>query len=137
MKFLKQIFGKAPSAGTATLQRGADNVYVLRISGLINKATVDRIQSIGAEDFQRGIKDLKVLILLSDFRGWKRGDNWGDIDFFARYEAQISKIAVVGDPRWETEINMFLAAGHRTGEVRFFSPEHEPQARTWLAGRPD
>jgi hypothetical protein len=137
MKWLKSLFGgKSREAGpalVATVQKEAGNVYVLRIGGVLNKATLDRIQSIAAQDIARGAKDLKLLLILGDFRGWRRGDDWGDIDFFARHEASIARIAAVGDARWEDETLAFLAAGHRSGEVRFFETGREPQARAWLA----
>ena len=78
--------------------------------------------------------DLKVLLILDDFRGWKRGDDWGDLDFFSRYEASIAKIAVVGEPRWEAETLLFLGAGRRKGRVQYFMPHFEGRARAWLAG---
>jgi hypothetical protein len=137
MNWLRSLFGgdrKPGPTALATVQREAGNVYVLRIGGVINKATVDRIQEIATADLLRGAKDLKVLIVLTDFRGWRRGDDWGDIDFFAAHEKDIARIAVVGEAKWETETRMFLAAGQRSGEVRFFAPAQEAQARAWLTG---
>jgi hypothetical protein len=138
MSFLKSLFGLGKPAKTATqapvasLKKEAANLYVLRIGGVINKATVDRIQQICVADFERGAKDLRVLMVLSDFKGWTRGDNWGDLSFFAQYEQNIARIAVVGDARWETQMLMFLGAGRRTGEVNYFAPAEEAKARAWL-----
>jgi hypothetical protein len=42
---------------------------------------------------------------------------------------------VVGEPRWKDETLAFLAAGHRTGKVRFFMTGQETQARAWLGGK--
>lgn len=128
-------FNKArpKNAITATLQK-TGSFYTLRIGGVLNKATVDRIQSIAAKDISKGGSDLKVMIVLSNFQGWKTGDNWGDVDFFVNHEAAISKIAVVGDRKWEEESLLFLGAGRRSGEVRYFDAELEPSARAWLDG---
>jgi len=135
MSLLSKMFGKTKPQQTrsATLHRSPDGLYVLRISGVLNKATVDNIQAVGARDFERGVTDLKLLMVLTDFLGWRRGDDWGDIDFFAEHEQDVAKIAVVGDARWETETLMFLAAGHRKGEVRYFTRNEEEKARAWLA----
>lgn len=84
-------------------------------------------------NIEAGAQDLKVLLLLDDFRGWKRGDDWGDLDFFSRYEEFIAKIAVVGEPRWEAETRQFLGAGRRKGQVQYFLPHFEGRARAWLA----
>ena len=134
MEWLRKLMGKAEPAPTvtATLRKEPGNLYVLNISGVLNKATVDNIQAVTARDIDGGADDLNILVVLQNFGGWKRGDNWGDIDFFAKYEQRIAKIAVVGDMRWETETQMFLAAGHRRGEVRYFAPGQEDAARAWL-----
>jgi len=135
MKWLRNLFGesKPPTADvTATLRKEPGNVYVLRIGGMLNKATTDKIQAVAARDIEAGAQDLKLLLVLRNFRGWKRGDDWGDIEFFARYGEQIARIAVAGDPRWEAETLIFLGSGHRKGEVRYFPLEQEAAARAWL-----
>jgi hypothetical protein len=138
MTWLKKLFGQQekPASATpasATLQRDPDgDVYVLRITGVLNKATVDRIQAVGANDFAKGKTNIKLMLVLKEFRGWKRGDDWGNIDFFAEHEHNIAKIAVVGEPQWESQTLLFLAAGHRTGEVRYFGPFDEAKAKAWL-----
>ena len=55
------------------------------------------------------------------------------MDFSARYKQNIAGIAAVGDPKWETDMLIFLAAGHRKGAVRYLTPEDESKARAWLA----
>ena len=136
MNWLKKLLGgsteKPGPVSTATLKKEPGNIYVLRISGKLNKATMDSVQVVGARDIARGATDLKLLVVLTDFTGWTGGGNWGDIDFFIQYEANISKIAVVADARWESETLVFLGAGRRTGEVRFFQTGQDVQAQAWL-----
>lgn len=135
MKWLKALLGKhepMPATVTATLRKEPGSLYVLRLGGQLNKATTDKIQAIAARDIEAGAQDLKMLVVLGDFRGWKRGDDWGDLTFFATYEHQIVKIAVIGEARWKEETLLFLGAGRRTAEVRYFAPDEEPQARAWL-----
>ena len=136
MKWLLKWLGFAPKAPSvsASLRKEENGIHILRIGGVLNKATLDNIQSAARRGIEAGAKDLKVLLVLRDFRGWKRGDDWGDLDFFGRYEAALAKIAVVGEPHWEEETLLFLGAGRRHGEVRFFPPHFEGKARTWLAG---
>lgn len=136
MNWINKLLGRnQPTASvTASLRKDAANLYVLRIGGLLNKATVDNIQAVARRDIETGATNLKLLLILQEFRGWKRGDDWGDLDFFAKYENQISKLAVVGEPRWKDETLLFLGAGRRTGEVRYFLDSQEAAARSWLAG---
>lgn len=136
MNWLQRLFdggGRKPApAVAATLKKETGNLYVLRLGGVLNKATVDRIQAIGAQEIARGAKELKVLIILGGFEGWQRGADWGDLDFFARYGNDIARIAAVGEARWRDQTMLFLLDGRRQAEVRYFTPEQESQARTWL-----
>lgn len=136
MNWLRNLFGgsrkTAPSV-TATMKKEAGNLYVLHIGGVLNKATVDRIQSIATQEIERGTKEFKLLVILSGFEGWRKGDDWGDIDFFANYGNDITRIAAVGEARWRDQMMLFLLAGRRRGEVRYFMPDQAPQARAWLA----
>jgi hypothetical protein len=134
----KMLGGKAAAAApktVATMRQEAGDLYVLRIGGILNKATLDNIQAVAKQGIAAGAKSLKVLLILDDFHGWKRGDDWGDLDFFVQYEQYIGKIAVVGDPGWKMETEVFLAAGRRTGEVRYFLSGQEAKARAWLEER--
>lgn len=133
--FKKLLGGKTNAPGSesaATLEKEGD-LYVIRVSGALSKGAADRIQARAGLDMDRGATNLKVMLILNNFRGWRRGDDWADLDFFAKYEQNISKIAVVGDPKWETEVLLFLASGRRKGEVRFFTPDRTDGARAWLA----
>lgn len=123
-----------PPKEVSTLRVEAAGLYVLRLTGVVDKAMVDRIQEVAIMGFERGVDSVRLLVGLKGFQGWKREDGWDDINFFAQYEQRISRIAVIGDPRWETEMMMFLAAGRRSGEVRYFGPGEEQKARDWLAG---
>lgn len=135
MSWLNQLLGRAPARppAPASFRRETSGVYALRIGGVLSKATLDNLQAVARHNIEAGARDLKVLLLLDDFRGWKRGDDWGDLDFFSRYEEFIAKIAVVGAPHWEAETFLFLGAGRRRGQVRYFPPHYEGKARTWLA----
>ena len=136
MKWMQRLLGtsRAESTVNASFRCEVGGVYVLRIGGLLNKTTLDHVQATAQREIEAGAKDLKVLLILQEFLGWKRGDDWGDLDFFGQHEADIAKLAVVGEDRWEEDARLFLGAGRRHGEVRFFPLHHEGKARAWLAG---
>ena len=48
-----------------------------------------------------GAGTVRLLVLLEDFTGWDRSEQWGDTDFFFSHRNDFEKIAVVGNPRWE------------------------------------
>lgn len=127
-----RLKGKPKMTTTATLLKEPGGLYVLRILGVLTKSTTDQIQAVAKRDIDAGATDLNILIVLENFRGWKKGEDWSDISFFAQYESNFSRLAVVGEPRWEAETLMFLGAKRRTGEVRYFDTTQEAAARSWL-----
>ncbi len=115
-----------------TIQEEKDNLMVMRVTGFVKKAEVDAVQAemvkkLGADT------TVKLLIIVVNFEGWERDADWGDTGFYLKYGDKIKKIAVVGDPKWETEFMMFTAAGFRTAPVEFFPSDQIEDARIWLA----
>ena len=110
----------------------ANRVHVIVLSGqlvwsefqaFLNQAEAQKVFAAGK---------VKVLIRLEDLAGWEPGDQWGDVSFFFRHDADIEKIAIVGDPRWHDEMLVFLFAGYRSAEARFFAAADLEEARAWL-----
>jgi hypothetical protein len=48
------------------------------------------------------------------------------------HSPEIAKIAIVGEPRWESEAMAFAGAGSRHAPVKFFPSDAESRARAWL-----
>jgi len=117
---------------SATLEYQNDNIYLLRVGGLLKKAEIDAAQADFTQHLAPG-GPIKLLVLLEDFTGWERGADWGDTDFFFSHRDDIEKIAAVGDPRWEAEVLAFTGAGLRNGPVKFFAETKESDAHAWLA----
>ena len=117
---------------SAFIERPDDNLWILRIRGVLKKSDLDSLQSRYAKGAEPGAES-KLLILLEAFEGWERGAAWDDLEFFATHGDSIVKIAFVGDPRWETDAMAFVGAGVRKAPVKFFPPMDEARAREWLA----
>lgn len=75
-----------------------------------------------------------MLVQLEDFAGWESTEQWGDVNFFFRHDQDIERIAVVGDPCWRDQMEMFLLADYRQAEVRCFTETDLEPARAWLTG---
>ena len=75
---------------------------------------------------------VKVLVIVEDFKGRERGADWGDMTFFATHGDQIDKIAIVSEPKWESEILAFAGAGFRRAPVKFFPMNQLTLARACL-----
>ncbi|HSR13567.1 MAG TPA: STAS/SEC14 domain-containing protein [Thermodesulfobacteriota bacterium] len=115
----------------ATVQQEGENLRVLRLTGLLKKAEWDAALAREAKQWTSAT-NVKVLVLAENFQGWERGADWGDLNFLVKHDAQIEKIAIVAEPRWETELITFAGAGFRHAAVKFFSAGEAAAARVWL-----
>jgi hypothetical protein len=115
----------------ATIQQEGGYLRVLRITGLLRKSELDAALEAEAKQWEPATR-VRVLIIVEDFKGWERGADWGDTSFLFAHDDQIDKIAIVADPRWETETLMFAGAGIRRAPVKFFPPDQLALARGWL-----
>lgn len=109
-----------------------DGICALRISGILKRSEFGVEQSALARMIDIGSKP-RLLVILERFQGWERGADWNDLDFMISHGGKISKIAIVGEPRWETLALAFAGAGVRRAPVKFFPPDELEQARSWLA----
>src|SRR6266480_1710821 len=115
------------------IQYRPNDIYVLRISGILKRSEFAAEQSALALQIDSGSKP-RLLVILENFEGWERGADWGnDFDFLFVHSGKISKIAVVAEPRWETLALAFAGAGVRRAPVKFFPPNELEKARSWLA----
>lgn len=115
----------------ATIQQTTNNIYVLRLSGILLESEFRSTQDTLASDIDAGIKP-RLLAILENFEGWERGAEWGNLDFMYWHSPEIAKIAIVGDRRWESEAMAFAGAGLRKAPMKFFPPDEQAQARAWL-----
>jgi len=72
-----------------------------------------------------------VLVALDkSFSGFSGSlQEWRDVSFIMKYGDKITKIAVVGDPSWETDMMQFLGAGVKSAPVRYFNPNQLAAAK--------
>lgn len=117
---------------SANLEQSDNRLLVLRVGGELKKSELDAVQSEFVEKIA-GVGTVKLLVLLENFTGWERNEEWGDTDLFFSHRNDFEKIAVVGDPRWEAQVLAFTDAGLRQGPVKFFPETGEAEARAWLA----
>jgi len=118
---------------SANLEHHPDRLLMLRVGGELKKSELDAVQSEFVEKIA-GEGTVKLLVLLENFTGWERGEQWGDTDFFFSHRNDFEKIAVVGNPRCEAQVLAFTGAGLRKGPVKFLPETGESEARAWLAG---
>ena len=116
----------------ATIEQDASGVWEVRITGALRKEELDAVQAVGVRGMGPG-NDARVLVTVErDFVGWVGGEVWSDMTFFVKHGDQIAKIAIVGDPKWETRMLMFTAAGLRRAPVKYFTRDRLDEAYAWL-----
>ena len=115
-----------------TIREEDGNLMMMRLTGLLKKAELDAVQAAAAKRLGPNTS-IKLLIVEVNFKGWERGADWGDLSFYAKYGDKITKIAIVGDPKWKTDLMMFAGANFRAAPVEFFPSNQIEDARMWLA----
>ena len=125
------IWEKGTSMG-ATINRDNNGIWVLRIFGALRKDEMDRVQAAGLEGLNPN-ESARVLVMVDeDFTGWVGDEVWNDMTFFVKHGDRIGKIAIVGDPNWESRMLMFSGAGFRRAPVKYFPTDQLDQACAWL-----
>lgn len=76
--------------------------------------------------------DIRVLVVLRDYRGFAAGVDWGDIGFAAEYGDRIERMAIVGDERWKAAALAFTGKGARRTKIEFFPPSSFGESLAWL-----
>ncbi len=69
---------------------------------------------------------------MHDFHGWMAGALWQDIKFDARHFADIERLAIVGEMKWQHGMAVFCKP-FASAKVRYFDRPAIGQAREWLA----
>jgi hypothetical protein len=124
----KQVNEEPPSS--VSWSREENGILKFVLEGKIDQEEFSALQAAGAKMMDED-GQVKVLMVLQKFFG-ATGQVGADLEFFAKYDSQIEKIAVVGDPQYEDNALGFLGAGYRKAEVKFFEPSGAAQAVAWL-----
>ena len=79
---------------------------------------------------------IDALIVLKDFQGLGADIDPHNLDFYAEHADDIIRMAIVGEPRWETQAHIFTGSGVRKTVVRYFATSQLGAARQWLEQEP-
>jgi hypothetical protein len=118
---------------SAEIVDNAEGVLTIRISGKLSQSELATAQKNAAEILKkRG--DSRVLVLAEKFDGWEKAGEWGNLSAQTQLDAQIDRMAIVGEKRWEDVALLFTGKGIRHIDIEYFSPIDLPRARSWLSG---
>jgi len=119
---------------TFTEQHGGKELDV-RVSGKLTHADYQRF----VPEFERLVTEhgkIRVLFELADFRGWQTGALWDDIKFDLKHFADIERLAIVGDKKWQRGMATFCRP-FTTARIRFFDRTLMDASQAWLNGEFD
>lgn len=102
----------------------------VHVSGKLVKADYTHF----VPEFERLVKlhgKLNVLFDMTGFHGWDMGALWEDIKFDVKHFADIERLAVVGDKKWQEGMAVFCKPFTRA-TIRYFDHSAEAEAKQWL-----
>jgi hypothetical protein len=73
-----------------------------------------------------------VLFDMTGFHGWELSAVWEDFKFGIYHFADIERMAMVGDQKWQEGMATFAKPFTRA-DVRYFDRDNAADARQWLA----
>jgi stage II sporulation SpoAA-like protein len=73
---------------------------------------------------------IRVLLKMTDFRGWKAGALWEDIKFDLKHFSDIERVAMVGEKKWQKGMSQFCRP-FTTAKIRYFDRGKIDEAREW------
>jgi hypothetical protein len=74
---------------------------------------------------------IRVVFRMHDFHGWSLGAFWEDIKFDARHFADIERVALIGQQRWQHGMAVFCKP-FTMATVRYFDEHQSQEADDWI-----
>jgi hypothetical protein len=105
-------------------------VLAIRASGKLSKEDYERF----VPEVERLIKEegkIRLLFEMRDFHGWEAGALWQDIKFDLKHFADIERLAMVGDKKWEEWMAKFCRP-FTSAEILYFDQSQVEEARQWI-----
>jgi len=74
---------------------------------------------------------INILFEMRDFHGWTASAAWEDFKFGVHHFRDISRLALVGEKKWQKGMATFCRP-FTTAKIRYFEHSHAAEARTWF-----
>ena len=112
-------------------EESGGKVLAVHVSGTLEKA--DYVHFV--PEFERLVQQhghLRVLFDMTDLHGWEAGALWEDTKFAIHHFADIERLAMVGEKRWQQGMATFCKPFTKA-TIRYFDHADATEARAWLA----
>jgi len=116
-----------------TIQLSEENggkMLAVHVSGKLVKADYEQF----VPAFERLVRQhgkLRVLFDMTGFHGWEVSAAWEDTKFAIRHFADIERLALVGEKKWQHGMATFCKP-FTQAMVRYFDHADAAEARKWL-----
>ena len=112
------------------LSQSSDDVLGFKASGDITKADYETMVP-AVEAALKAHETVHILFDLTEFK-WEKAEAWGaDMKFGHDYHKKISKLAIVGDKKWEEWLTK-VAGTFYAVEAKFYNSDDIDSAWAWL-----
>ena len=111
-------------------EENGGKILVVHVSGKLTKADYEQL----VPEFERLVQQhgkLRLLFDMTGFHGWEPGALWEDIKFDVKHLADIERLAMIGDKKWERGMATFCKPFTKA-TIRYFDHAESAQARKWL-----
>jgi hypothetical protein len=103
----------------------------VRVSGLLTWKEFEQLHE-SIDDPPEPGRKINTLVLLDRFEGWDRSESWGELRYVDRNEAILKKVAIVGEPKWRDQWELFMFKGLSPINTEYYAPDELDLARVWL-----
>lgn len=113
-----------------TSERAGGRVLEVHVSGKLAEEDYTHF----VPEFERLIKlhgKISVIFEMTDFHGWGIEALWEDIKFDFHHFADIERLAIVGENRWQKGMSHFCRP-FTTAKIRYFDRAAAKEARAWV-----
>ena len=106
-------------------------VLVIHVSGKLAKADYEHFVP-EVERLVRQHGKLSMLFDMTGFHGWEAGAMWEDLKFGINRFADIERLAMVGEKKWQHGMATFCTPFTKA-KIRYFDHADVIEAKKWLA----
>jgi len=112
-------------------EENGGKILVIHVNGKLVKEDYPDLVSESERLIRQGGR-LRVLFDMTGFQGWDAGAAWEDLKFDIKHFADIERVAMVGDKKWERDMAVFLRPFTKA-TIRYFDHADATDAQKWLA----
>ncbi len=113
-----------------TITESSDDLLEVRLTGKLHKDDYDEFVPAVEAAIERAGK-IRFLIVMDDFHGWDMVAIWEDTKFDLKHHADIARLAMVGDKKWE-EWMAKICRPFTGAKIKYFDATETDAARAWI-----